>query len=156
MEYINRKFWGSSSRPILLTTRPLMGKAEMPAAPIMGFSFLPSGKKRFSSLANSTPPAVSKTKATRPRARISRVSGRTNLSAVICPATVRPSRMVIRLASTFWAVSLRAFSTPHSRSRLPNMRKPTRATLAGATSPAMTVTRMGNRILVSWVTLPCW
>ena len=37
---------------------------------------------------------------------------------------------------------------PHSRSRLPNMRKPTRATLAGATSPAMTVTRMGNRILV--------
>ena len=38
MEYISRKFWLSSARPILLTTRPLMGKAEMPAAPIMGFS----------------------------------------------------------------------------------------------------------------------
>ena len=38
---------------ILLTTRPLMGKAEMPAAPVMGFSFLPSGRNRFNSLANS-------------------------------------------------------------------------------------------------------
>ena len=128
----------------------------MPAAPIMGFSFLPSGRNRFSSLANSTPPAVSNTKATRPSARISSVSGRTNLSAVICPATVRPSTMVIRLASTFWAVSLRAFSTPHSRSRLPNIKKPTSATLAGATIPAITVTTTGNKILVSWLTLPFW
>ena len=85
---------------------------------------------------------------------MSRVSGRTNLSAVICPATVRPSTMVMRFASTFCAVSLRAFSTPHSRSRLPNIRKPTRATLAGATIPAMMVTTMGNRIFVSWLTLP--
>ena len=82
------------------------------------------------------------------------MSGRTNLSAVICPATVRPSTTVIRFASTFWAVSLSAFSTPHSRSRLPNIKKPTSATLAGATMPAMIVTTMGNRILVSWETLP--
>ena len=85
---------------------------------------------------------------------MSRVSGRTNLSAVICPATVRPSTMVMRFASTFWAVSLSTFSTPHSRSRLPNIKKPTSATLAGATMPAMIVTTMGNRILVSWETLP--
>ena len=125
----------------------------MPAAPIIGFSFLPSGRKRLSSLAKKTPPAVSKTKATRPSARISRVSGRTNLSAVICPATVRPSTIVMRLASTFWAVSDRAFSTPHSRSRLPNIKKPTSATLAGATRPASTVTTMGKRILVVLLTL---
>ena len=56
----------------------------------------------------------------------------------------------------FCAVSLRVFSTPHSRSRLPNIRKPTSATLAGATSPAMMVTTMGNKILVSWLTLPFW
>ena len=74
-----------------------------------------------------------------PRARINKVSGRTNCSAVIWLATVRPSTMVMRLVSVLWAVSDRAFSTPHSRSRLPNMRKPTRATLAGATSPAMTL-----------------
>ena len=85
---------------------------------------------------------------------MSKVSGRTNLSAVICPATVSPSSRVMRFASTFWAVSLREFSTPHSRSRLPNIKKPTSATLAGATRPATTVTTTGNRILVSWVTLP--
>ena len=82
------------------------------------------------------------------------MSGCTNLSAVICPATVRPSTMVIRLASTFCAVSDRAFRTPHSRSRLPNIKKPTSATLAGATSPASTVTTIGNKIFVVLVTLP--
>ena len=118
--------------------------------------FLPSGRNKFNSLAKKTPPAVSKINATRPSARISSVSGRTNLSAVIWPATVRPSTIVIRFASTFCAVSDRAFSTPHSRSRLPNMRKPTSATLAGATSPASIVTTIGNKILVVLLTLPFW
>ena len=35
------------------------------------------------------------------------------------------------------------------------MRKPTRATLVGATMPAMMVTTIGKRIFVSWLTLPC-
>ena len=34
----------------------VMGKAEMPVAPTMGLIFLPSGRKRFSSLAKNTPP----------------------------------------------------------------------------------------------------
>ena len=85
---------------------------------------------------------------------MSRVYGRTNWSAVICPATVSPSTMVMRLVSTFCAVSLRALRTPHSRSRLPNIKKPTSATLAGATSPAMTVTTIGNRMRVSLLTWP--
>ena len=59
-----------------------------------------------------------------------------------------PSRMVIRLARTFWAVSDRESRTPHSRIRLPNIRKPISATASGATRPTMTVTTMGNRILV--------
>ena len=37
---MSRKFWLSSSRPILLMTRADMGKAEMPAAPIIGFDLL--------------------------------------------------------------------------------------------------------------------
>src|SRR5699024_7498337 len=36
---MSRKFWLSSSRPILLITRADIGKAEMPAAPIMGLIF---------------------------------------------------------------------------------------------------------------------
>ena len=55
-----------------------------------------------------------------------------------------PSSRVIRLASSFCAVWDRLESTPHSRIRLPNIRKPTRATEEGATRPAMTETTMGN------------
>ena len=73
MEYINRKFCGSSFRPIWLTTRPLMGNAEIPAAPIMGLIFFSLGRNRLMNLANTTPPTVSKMKATRPRPRIIRV-----------------------------------------------------------------------------------
>ena len=57
-----------------------------------------------------------------------------------------PSSRVIRLASSFWAVWEREVSTPHSRIRLPNMRKPTSATEEGATRPAMTETTMGKRM----------
>ena len=59
-----------------------------------------------------------------------------------------PRKMVMRLASTFCAVSEREFSTPHSRMRLPNIKKPTKLTDSGATAPAMMVITMGKRILV--------
>ena len=36
IEYISRKFWLSSARPIWLTTRPLIGNAEMPAGAELG------------------------------------------------------------------------------------------------------------------------
>ena len=68
------------------------------------------------------------------------------MSAVIWPATVRPSTMVMRFARMFCAVSLRVFSTPHSRSRLPNIRKPTSETDIGAMKPAMIVTMMGKQM----------
>ena len=42
----------------------------------------------------------------------------------------------------------RVRNSSHSRSRLPNIRKPTSATLAGATNPASIVTTIGNKILV--------
>ncbi len=55
---MSRKFCGSSARPILWITRADIGKAEMPAAPIIGFIFF--FEKRLISFAKSTPPTVSK------------------------------------------------------------------------------------------------
>ena len=54
---ISRKFCLSSASPILCTTRADMGKAEIPAAPIMGLIF--SFRNRFISFAIITPPTVS-------------------------------------------------------------------------------------------------
>ena len=56
--------------------------------------------------------------------------------------------MVTMLASSFCADSESEFSTPHSRSRLPNIKKPTRATDLGATRPAMSVMRIGKQMRV--------
>ena len=81
-------------------TRADMGKAEMPAAPIMGLIFR-RGMNRFSALTNSTPTTVSSTKATRPRHRIISVSTRTNWSARMEKEMVTPSSRVMRLASSF-------------------------------------------------------
>ena len=60
----------------------------------------------------------------------------------------------MRLASVFCAHSDRPRSTPHSRSRLPNIRKPTSAAESGATSEAMAETTIGNRMRVVLVILP--
>ena len=72
----------------------------------------------------------------------------TNHSAFILKLTLRPSSRVTRFASSCWADWLRLSSTPHSRMRLPNMRKPMSSALLGATAPAMMVTKMGNRMRV--------
>ena len=60
----------------------------------------------------------------------------------------------MRLENSSCAVRDSVFSTPHSRTRLPNIKKPTSATDAGAMSPTMNVTKMGNRMRVRRVTLP--
>ena len=73
-----------------------------------------------------------------------------NASAFMLAATVMPSRSVMRFASTFCAVSEREFKTPHSRTRLPNISKPIKATERGDTIPAIMVTTMGNIIFVSF------
>ena len=65
---------------------------------------------------------------------------------------VIPRSRVIRLAREVWAVSERFPRTPHSRSRLPNIRKPTKDTEAGEISPTRKVTIIGKRILVVFVT----
>ena len=144
---MSRKFCGSSASPILWITRADIGKAEMPAAPIIGFIFF--FEKRLISFAKSTPPTVSNMNATRPSAIIRRVSFLMNLSACICVAMVMPSRSVMRFARTFCAVSESESSTPHSRSRLPNMRKPMSETLFGAMMPTIIVSIIGKSILVS-------
>ena len=139
-----------SAMPIFSTIRADMGNAEIPAAPTMGLILVRLKILRI--LANTTPAMVSKIKATRPRAIIMMVCTVTNWSARMEKAMVMPSSSVMRLAKSFWAVSDRRLSTPHSRMRLPNIRKPTRETEAGATRPATKVTMMGNRMRVVLVT----
>lgn len=75
------------------------------------------------------------------------------VSAFILKAMVIPRSRETRLERTFCAVSERLFSTPHSRSRLPNIRNPTRETDIGATSPATKVTTMGKMIFAFLETL---
>jgi len=83
---------------------------------------------------------------------MSRVSNRTKASARMLKEMVMPSSSVMRLAREVCAVSERLPSTPHSRSRLPNIRNPTRETDAGEIRPTRKVTIMGNRIRVVLVT----
>jgi len=88
--------------------------------------------------------AVSKIKAVSPSRTIISVSHCRNSSARSLEATVIPKRMVIKLVKTFCAVSERESSTPHSRSRFPNIKKPINATLLGANRPAITVMVIGG------------
>ena len=127
---MSKWFCGSASWPSFCTTLADMGKAEIPAAPTIGFIFF--FKNRFKSLANITPPTVSNTKANRPRLIISSVTGVKKSSAFMLNAIVMPSSRVMRFESTLLAVSERLLSTPHSLIRLPNIKKPTSAMDAGA------------------------
>jgi len=68
---------------------------------------------------------------------------------------VRPRKSVMRFESVFCAVSERESSTPHTRMRLPNIKKPTSATLRGETMPQTAVIMIGNRIFVRLLTV-CW
>ena len=88
-----------------------------------------------------------------PSAMISTVSMLTNLSAVIEKEMVMPSSSVTSWARLFCAVSESRSRQPHSRMRLPNIKNPTSETEAGATMPATIVTKTGNRIRVSLLTL---
>ena len=60
--------------------------------------------------------------------------------------------MEMRFTSSFCADMLRLLRTPHSRSRLPNMRKPTSGRESGASRPATMQMISGKRILAVWDT----
>ena len=96
----------------------------------------------------------SKIKAKSPSPMIISVCKLTNWSAFMEKEIVIPRTSVIRFASVVCAVSERLFKQPHSRIRFPNIRNPTRATDAGATSPATNVTMIGKAILVNRLTFP--
>ena len=79
---------------------------------------------------------------------MSSVCGFRNCTACMLNAMEMPRKIVMRFASTFCAVSDSEFNTPHSRIRLPNIRKPTSATAFGAKMPVMIVMTMGKRMRV--------
>ena len=116
----------------------------MPAAPTIGLTFFLLNRLR--SFANITPAMESNTNATRPRPMMMSVFRFTNWSARMENEIVMPSSSVMRFASVFCAVSERRSRQPHSRRRLPNIRKPTSETDIGAMKPAMMVTRIGKQM----------
>src|SRR5690606_28192858 len=124
-------------------TRADMGKAEIPAAPIIGLTF--RGRNRLRSLANKTPPAVSKIKAKRPIPRIMMVFQVKNFSATMVDPMVIPSSRVTRMETSCWVAWVSLTRTPHSRMRLQAMKQPNRATLFGAMDRATSVTMLGKR-----------
>lgn len=73
----------------------------------------------------------------------------TNSSAFILNATEMPKSSVTRFASSFCALPERLSSTPHSRTRLPNIRKPMSSADLGAIVPATMVTKIGKMIFVA-------
>ena len=119
-----------------------MGKALMPHAPISGLIFPPV--TTIISLPNSSPATVSITKATAPRSRITSVSPRRKLSAVMVEPMARPRNRVAMLMISFCAALLRRSTTPDSRSRLPSMRVAISGAASGAIKLTTTVTTMGN------------
>ena len=140
------KFVGSSLSAILAITRPAIGNAEIPQAPIIGLILL--GLIILYSFAKRTPPAVSNTNATAPNAIIKATSKVKNLSADIVPPITIPNNKVTRLANSFCA-QLERFSTqPATFRRLPNIKLPINATDIGATIPAITTIIIGNKNLV--------
>ena len=121
----------------------------MPAAPIMGLIFFPSGRKILKSFAIRTPPIVSKINANKPSPKISSVPTLQISAAFMVNATVIPRSNVTKFAKIFCAVSDKLSKTPHSLIKLPNIKKPIRAAAPGAIKPVIIVTKMGNKILVS-------
>ena len=138
------KLFLSSAAASFCTSLADMGNAEMPAAPIMGFSF--RFRNRLIAFAESTPTAVSRMKATSPMERMRIVWGWMNRSPVMVAEMASPRRMVTMLASSFWAPLASRSTTPLSRRRLPNMRKPISDAEGGANIPAARVMPMGKRI----------
>ena len=106
------------------------------------FSF----RKRFISLASSTPPAVPKPKATTPMHMILMVSQARKVLAVAVAPTEMPRKMVTMFISSFWAVLFRRSTTPLSLNRLPSIRQAISGPAEGTSRATNTVTTMGKRI----------
>ena len=119
-----------------------MGKALMPAAPTRGLT-LPR-LAVHSTLPNRMPAMVSRANAKSPRPRMNRVWGWKNVSACIRLPTVRPRKIVDRLASSFDAVLASWATTPDSFSRLPNISVATSGAEDGTRMPMPIVTTMGK------------
>ena len=144
-------FSGSASMPSRWLTRAAMGTAETPAEPIRGLILAPGN--RFMILAMSTPEAVPMEKAMAPRKSMPRVEGMRNFSVLIWAPTPRPRKMVTMLSRAFWAVVDSRSTTPHSRIRLPNMKKPMSGAAEGSRTTHSPRTTSGKTI---FSTLPTW
>jgi len=141
---ISRKFCGLACRPILLATRAAIGTADTPAAPISGLILPPLAQ--HISLPISSPAAVPTEKAIAPSARMPSVSRLRNDVADSLEPTASPRKIVTALMMSFWAERLSLSTTPHSRSRLPNVSMPISGTAVGRKIAVIASTVSGNRM----------
>ncbi len=78
----------------------------------------------------------------------------------LAPTMVEPtavdSRMVTMFIRAIWTVSDSRSVTPHSFSRLPNIRQPMRAAVSGSSSTTKMVTTMGKMIFSVLDTVRVW
>ena len=88
-------------------------------------------------------------KAITPSTRMPRVEAERNWPADICAPTPKPRKMVTMLRSAFWAVSESRLTTPHSRMRLPNMKKPIKGAADGISRAQSPKTTKGKMIFSS-------
>ena len=144
---INRKLVGSASAPTFWETLAAIGTADTPAEPINGFTLPPV--ILHISLPNSTPAAVPKQKAIRPRKTILIVLIFKKASALVVAPTEVPNRMTTIYISALDAVSVSCLTTPDSLNRLPNINIPTSGAVVGKIRQTTIVTMIGNRIFSS-------
>ena len=130
--------------PNLLETLAAIGTAETPADPIRGLILLV--EKRFMIFAMITPAAVPNENAKSPSTIIPSVSRLRNLSADSLLPTPSPRKIVTILISAFCAVSLHRLTTPDSRIRFPNIRKPIRGAADGRSNVQRPMRTIGKMI----------
>src|SRR5512136_624282 len=127
-----------------------MGYADIPAAPIRGFTLPPL--ITFINFPNKTPHTVSRQIAKNPKANMIRVWGfKKTLPSMVAPMEI-PSRRVTMLAISFSEAFVRRLTAPLSFIRFPSMIVPSNGNPFGAIRPPITVTTKGKRILVVFET----
>lgn len=139
---INRKFVGSSLKPIRWTSRAEPGTADTPAAPSSGFIFC--FRNMFMILAKITPDAVAIEKAMEPRKNIPRDLGVRKTSAWVLQPTVNPKKMVAVSMMADCAVLARRLTTPHSLIKLPKNNMPSSGRAVGARKQQSKTPATGN------------
>ena len=149
---ISKKLFGSSSLPSLCTMREAIGKAEMPAAPTIGFIFFL--ENRFRNLAKNTPPHGVKHEADKAENQDEqRIPGHEQLR-LHAEGDGEAKQQRYEIGQLVLGALAQAVKHAALADEVPNMRKPMSSALLGATVPAIMVTKIGRAD--AWSCSHCW